>query len=225
MARTNIYQHFCPIARSLEVIGEKWSLLIVRDLLDGPQRFTDLIRGLPNITPKWLTMRLRELEAAGLLERTQEEGRREVWYALTAKGQELGPVIGALNVWGTRNAVRPLLPDEEVRPGRILDSLRGYLITARVRPARPLLLAFSFGDGKARGLRFDGRRWMREPEVEGADVTITTTPAQWVDLLATHPADPLAMIAVEGEPDAVAEVEQILLAMTRTRTKAPASAG
>jgi DNA-binding HxlR family transcriptional regulator len=99
MARTRTYNHFCPVARSLEVIGEKWSLLIVRDLLRGPQRFTDLLRGLNNITPKWLTLRLRELESAGIVERDQEPGRKEVRYRLTEKGAQLGP-IAALNVWG-----------------------------------------------------------------------------------------------------------------------------
>ena len=88
MARTRTYNHFCPVARSLEVIGEKWSLLIVRDLLRGPQRFTDLLRGLNNITPKWLTLRLRELESAGIVERDQEPGRKEVRYRLTEKGQK-----------------------------------------------------------------------------------------------------------------------------------------
>src|SRR5262249_12974716 len=63
------YQHFCPAARALETIGEKWSLLIVRDLLGGPRRFSDLRRSLAAITPKWLSARLRALEAEGIITR------------------------------------------------------------------------------------------------------------------------------------------------------------
>ena len=87
MARTKDYKHFCAAARSLEVIGEKWTLLIVRDLLRGPQRFSDLLRYLGPITPKWLSARLREMKEAGIVERDAQEGRREVWYGLTEVGR------------------------------------------------------------------------------------------------------------------------------------------
>src|SRR6266540_1580464 len=107
MAKTKTYAHFCPVARTLEVIGEKWSLLIVRDLLRGPQRFTDLLRYLGGITPKWLTLRLRELEAAGIVEADRVSGRREVWYRLTSKGNDLAPVVQALAVWGIDHTARP----------------------------------------------------------------------------------------------------------------------
>src|SRR6516165_9546129 len=92
-------QHFCPIALALEGLGDRWSFLIVRDLMRGPQRFSDLQRFLAGITPKRLTVNLRTLEAEGIIEREREEGRREVWYRLTEKGKDLGPVIEALKVW------------------------------------------------------------------------------------------------------------------------------
>src|SRR5439155_10263400 len=69
------YQHFCPAARALETIGEKWSLLIVRDLLGGPRRFSDLRRSLATITSKGLSARLRALEADGIVTRRSEERR------------------------------------------------------------------------------------------------------------------------------------------------------
>ena len=98
MAKSRIgYQHFCPAARALEVIGEKWSLLIVRDLLAGPRRFSDLRRSLTAITPRWLSARLRALEGDGIVER-EAASQREVWYRLTPKGQALAPVIDALLV-------------------------------------------------------------------------------------------------------------------------------
>src|SRR5437868_13068625 len=93
------YQHFCPAARALETIGEKWSLLIVRDLLGGPRRFSDLRRSLATITPKGLSARLRALEADGIVTR-EDVGEREVWYRLTPKVQALVSVFDALLVWG-----------------------------------------------------------------------------------------------------------------------------
>src|SRR5437773_9119681 len=93
------YHHFCPAARALETIGGKWSLLIVRDLLGGPRRFSDLRRTLTDITPKWLSARLQALESDGVVER-RTTGQRDVGYRLTPKGQALEPVIDALIVWG-----------------------------------------------------------------------------------------------------------------------------
>ena len=101
---TTTYGHFCPVARALEKIGDKWSLLIVRDLLRKPQRFTDLKEYLTHITPKWLTLRLRELEEAGIVQRDRQPGRREVWYRLTPAGRDLAPVMESLAAWGIRHA-------------------------------------------------------------------------------------------------------------------------
>jgi len=73
-----IYAQYCPVAHALELVGDRWSLLIIRDLLQKPQRFTDLLHYSSNITPKWLTARLRQLEQAGIIEREKHENRREV---------------------------------------------------------------------------------------------------------------------------------------------------
>src|SRR3954447_8920886 len=99
-----IYPHFCMMARALEDVGERWSLLIVRDLLPGPRRFTDLTRSLGGITPTRLTNRLRSLEAAGIVVREQPSSGREVWYSLTEAGRDLEPVVEALVHWGLEHA-------------------------------------------------------------------------------------------------------------------------
>ena len=109
-----IYRHFCMGARALEVVGERWSLLIVRDLLPGPRRFTDLVRSLDPITPTRLTDRLRRLEAAGVLERQPAESGNEVWYRLTDAGRDLGPAIDELAFWGIEHAREPPRADEPV---------------------------------------------------------------------------------------------------------------
>ena len=101
------YDHFCVTARALERVGDRWSLLVIRDLLTGAKRFTDLMDRLGGITPKTLSQRLRELEDAGIVTADREPGRREVWYRLTPAGADLGPVIDALGRWGLRACLAP----------------------------------------------------------------------------------------------------------------------
>lgn len=207
MPKTNTYGHVCTVARALEVIGEKWSLLIVRDLLYGPRRFTDLHRSLNNITPKWLTLRLRELEAAGLVERDHEEGRREVWYHLTPMGRGLGPVIGALNVWGMDYAMRPLEPDDRVDPAQLLAALTGYCITRRVRLPRDRRWLVDFERMGAYTIEYAGGRWSwHKGEPEGdPDLALRASPEAWVSFVLTpreQRREAAGALAMEGSEEA-----------------------
>jgi DNA-binding HxlR family transcriptional regulator len=98
------YGQACPVAQSLEFLGERWTLLIVRDLLPGPRRFQDLQTSLTGIAPNVLSDRLKTMEEHGLVERrfyTDHPPRAE--YALTERGQGLGLVVGALAQWGSRH--------------------------------------------------------------------------------------------------------------------------
>jgi DNA-binding HxlR family transcriptional regulator len=176
------YQHFCPAARALEVVGEKWSLLVVRDLLAGPGRFGDLRRSLTAITPKWLSARLRALEAEGVVTR-EAAGKREIWYRLTPKGQALEPVFDALLVWGLDHALGAPRPGEAIHPGRAMDGVARYLDRRRVRPEQPVSWIVRFGDDRSYTLRFDGRRWSRRRGEEPGDVVIDTSPEAWVRFL------------------------------------------
>jgi DNA-binding HxlR family transcriptional regulator len=99
------YGQRCPVAKTLEIVGDRWTLLVVRDLLGGPRRFQDLQTGLPGLAPNVLSDRLKLMEAHGLVARrlySDHPPRAE--YELTAKGHELGVVIGALASWGSRHA-------------------------------------------------------------------------------------------------------------------------
>src|SRR3954469_11248779 len=103
MAGKRSYGDRCGIARALDTVGERWALLVVRELLLGPKRFTDLRAGLPNLGPDVLAQRLRDLEAAGIVGRGAlgpPSGNRI--YELTPRGQELEPVVLALGAWGSR---------------------------------------------------------------------------------------------------------------------------
>ena len=202
------YQHFCPAARALERVGEKWSLLVVRDLLAGPRRFSDLLRSLTAITPKGLSARLRALEADGILKR-EAAGQREVWYRLTPKGHALQPVIDALLVWGLDHAVGPPRRGEAIHPGRAVDSITRYLERRGVRPTRPIAWALRFGGERSYTIRFDGHRWSRERGEAPADIVIDTTPEAWVRFLSLDRAGRqrwLRTARVTGRPKHVEEM-------------------
>ena len=92
------YGQYCSITRALELVGERWALLIVRDLLVGPRRYGELAAGLPRIPSNILAARLKELQTAGVIRRVPHS--RVIVYELTPYGRELEPVVLALGAWG-----------------------------------------------------------------------------------------------------------------------------
>lgn len=103
MARTQTYEDRCGIARALDLVGERWALLVVRELLLGPKRFTDLRSGLPKVSAEVLGQRLRDLELAGLVvRRTLPPPGAVRVYELTGRGAALEPVLLALGRWGSQ---------------------------------------------------------------------------------------------------------------------------
>src|SRR5579862_8527740 len=98
------YAQDCPVARTLDIVGEKWTLLILRDLVQkGPQRFQDLENGLAGVAPNTLSARLKTLEEEGVIEaRLYETHPPRYEYVLTPKGQALRPVLKTLRDWGER---------------------------------------------------------------------------------------------------------------------------
>jgi DNA-binding HxlR family transcriptional regulator len=104
------YGQSCPVARSLEFLGERWTLLIVRDLLAGAKKFQDLQGSLAGVAPAVLSDRLKVLEANGIVSRSfYSEHPPRAEYALTERGFELRPVVGALAIWGSRHLHTPSL--------------------------------------------------------------------------------------------------------------------
>jgi DNA-binding HxlR family transcriptional regulator len=95
------YGQYCPVAQALEVLGDRWTLLIIRDMLTGTTHFNDMRRGLPGISRALLTKRLQQLQDGGVIEkRIHESGRKTTEYRLTRAGMELENVIAALLTWG-----------------------------------------------------------------------------------------------------------------------------
>ncbi|MFT3834797.1 MAG: winged helix-turn-helix transcriptional regulator [Micropruina sp.] len=175
------YDDSCGIARALDLVGDRWSLLVVRELLLGPKRYTDLQAALRRIAPDILTQRLRDLEAGGLAERAEltGPGRARV-YRLTERGRELQPVLLALGRFGSRLPL-PEHP-EELSP----DAFAVALLTV-FRPERAAgvtaRIELVLGAERFTVVLDDGRlAVVREPE-SAHDATIETTPGVLTRLL------------------------------------------
>jgi len=169
------YDHFCLVARALENVGDRWSLLVIRDLLTGSKRFTDLMERLGGITPKTLSQRLRELEDEGIIEADRQPGRREVWYRLTPSGADLEPVVDALSGWGLRHAWRWPREGEPLHAEHLLRAAV-QAIDLTDGDHEPARWHFRL-DGTDYQVESDGDRWSlatRTPE-SPIDVAVTGT--------------------------------------------------
>jgi DNA-binding HxlR family transcriptional regulator len=203
------YDQYCPIAEALDVVGERWTLLIARELMTGPQRFTDLRGSLPGIPPNLLSSRLRELEDSGLVARRElpPPAARTV-YELTEEGRGLEPTLRALARWGI-SRLPP--PDEGVSPAA---AVRAALVSyarprAAVAPARTW--AAHVGDEVFTLELADNRvsYWKGEPG--RADLVVSADPA---DLIRMRRGDkrPGKRPAVRYQPndqELVAEFEAV----------------
>lgn len=137
------------MAKSVEVLGDRWCLLLVREMLRGVRRFNEFQRSVPGIPRSTLAQRLRHLERAGVAERRGSPGVRAVEYRLTEAGLGLGSVVGALNEWG----VRWLVPDArptELDPDGLMLWIRRHVLLDRLPPRR-VVIAFEM---RARRTRY-----------------------------------------------------------------------
>lgn len=142
------YGQYCPIAKALEVVGDRWTLLIVRDLLTGTTQFNELERGLPGISRALLAERLRRLQRLGIVERnTVDSGRSRSSYRLTRAGTELQAVIDALLVWGAAWAFESPTP-EDLDPLLLLWWMRGRVCAAEL-PEHRVVIQFDFRGARA----------------------------------------------------------------------------
>ena len=138
------YGQFCPVAKATEVIGEKWTLLVLRELFLGTTRFNDFQRSLSRMSPTLLAKRLRRLEECGIVIRKKLSGRRGFEYRLTAAGRELSPLMEVLAVWGMRWA-RGQLTDDELDVEFLMRDLQRRLQTEYL-PDGQTVICFMFGE-------------------------------------------------------------------------------
>jgi DNA-binding HxlR family transcriptional regulator len=142
------YGQFCPISKALEVLGERWALLVVREVLSGSARFGEIARHLPGCPPATLSKRLKELTAAGVLRRT--DGGDGIRYEATEAGWELFGVLEGLGRWGQRWARSSYGPDE-LDPDFLLWDLRTFLDPAGLGTDRAVVeVAVRVPEGSAR---------------------------------------------------------------------------
>jgi DNA-binding HxlR family transcriptional regulator len=152
---TRRYGQYCGLAKALELVGGRWSLLIVRELLTGPKRYTELQHGLPGIPTNILSSRLRELEEAGLVERSLLAHSSSVVYGLTAYGLDLEEAVVRLGVWGSKSLGRPG-EDAQFSLSALALALRGafdpskamglhFLLEIRLGDEPPLVVMVSDG--------------------------------------------------------------------------------
>jgi DNA-binding HxlR family transcriptional regulator len=173
------YDQYCPIAEALDVVGERWTLLITRELLAGPHRFTDLRSGLPGIPPNLLSSRLRELEEAGLIARRElpPPAARTV-YELTEEGRGLEPTLRALARWGIHRLPPP--DDGEVSPAVAVRAALVAYARPKATAAPERIWAAYIGDEVFTLQLRDGRvsYWKGEPA--HADLVVSADPAELI---------------------------------------------
>lgn len=175
---TREYKQFCGLARAMEVVGERWSMLVVRDLLNGPRRYTDLRKGLPAIPTNILSTRLKQLEEAGLAtRRALPHPERGVVYELTDYGRDLEPALIALGRWGARTMTEP-------RPG---EAITAEAVAMSFRTA--------FRPEQARGVDVGFEVRMGE-----FTIRLQITGGELAVGIGTHPAPDLVIERLSGHP-------------------------
>lgn len=129
---------YCPVAKSVEVLGDRWCLLLVREMLRGVDRFNELERSVPGISRSILAQRLRHLEREGIVDRRVGADGRATDYRLTEAGLELGGVVGALNDWGVRWRVPDGGPPD-LDPDGLMLWVRRHVVLDRLPPNRVVI--------------------------------------------------------------------------------------
>jgi DNA-binding HxlR family transcriptional regulator len=192
MAKMRTYGDGCSIARALDLVGERWALLVVRELLLGPKRYTDLRRGLPNVSPNVLSQRLDELEEAGIVRRRKLSPPAGAWvYELTEWGLELEPIVLSLGRWAAR--LRTASSDAPIASAdSVILAMRGLFDPAAAHGLHANY-ELRLGEDRFRVQVADDDIKVARGDADPADATIETDP------------DTLNAVLLEGRPLADAQ--------------------
>jgi DNA-binding HxlR family transcriptional regulator/putative sterol carrier protein len=219
------YQQYCALARALDVAGDRWTLLIVRELIPGSRRFTDLIDGLQGISRNLLTERLRDLEREGIVTRQElpPPAARQV-YELTDEGRDLAAALRPLIAWGTRR-MHQRAPSDTFHPRWAAVAMS---VLADREAAKGIAETYQFMIGRT-AFHFvvdDGVIHVRDGLAENPAVTWTTDENTWADIVAGKLTAPAAAetgnLTTHGEPKAENRFRQIF-SRTQMLTRAQAS--
>lgn len=206
------YGQFCPVAKAAEILGEKWSILILRELLYGSSRFNEFQRGIPGISPTMLAKRLKEFESAGLVTKHDHD------YYLTASGQQLAPVLREYAVWGMRWA-RGKISESELDVELLMSDMRRR-IRIEYLPADACTIEVRFSD-----LPDTSAHWWllvddeavslsAEPPGSEPDLVILsdlrTLTEMWMGDITLHTALARQRLMLKGRPQLIRTIEQWL---------------
>lgn len=205
------YRQYCFLAQALDLVGERWTLLVIRELLLGPRRFKDLLHGLPGIGTNLLSARLKELEASGLVRRaTLPPPAGSSVYDLTDYGQELWPAVVELTRWGSKAV--------DSSEDKIFRSEWGLLVfKAMFRPeaARGIKDTYEYRvDGEVFHVRVDdGTVETAEGRAVDPDVVLTTDAATFLALGSGRLSAPDAVAegraTIDGDPEALRRARKV----------------
>jgi DNA-binding HxlR family transcriptional regulator len=197
------YNQWAPDARALDLVGDKWTLLIVRDLASGPRRFVELQRVLPGISTEQLRSRLNRMVADDLLTRQRyREVPPRVDYELTERSRDLLPVIGALARWGYQWVWGSPQPGEAIDIGAVLRCMPGFAPAADVHGVVELTVRRPSGELRRYVLAHDeieGETTIEERSAPDADARIAGTERAWVEALG--PAATSSELVISGDEE------------------------
>lgn len=181
------YHQYCPLAKGAEIFAERWTPLVVRELLHGATRFSEIERGVPLMSKTLLSQRLRTLERAGIVERRPSRNGRGSEYHLTQAGEELRTVVDNLGAWGKRWAQHEIAPDER-DPGVLMWDLHRSINVGKL-PDRRIVVQFEFPDAPK-----NKRRYWLVLDATGVDLCMSD-PGFGIDVIVT--TDCLTLILVQ----------------------------
>ena len=203
------YDQYCPMAHALDLVGERWSLLVVRELMHGAKRYTDLVDALPGIGTNMLASRLRDLEANGIVtRRTLPPPAASRVYELTEYGRDLRPAMRELALWGARS-LGPPTEDAGLFTGWLGNAM-DIALAHRAPRGR-----FEFHVGDEVSSMIDGE--VRPGPIDDADVVVETTPQGIFDMFVERRVD---HVDVRGDRDLLAQ----LVDAAPPRAEVPATA-
>jgi DNA-binding HxlR family transcriptional regulator/putative sterol carrier protein len=207
------YHQFCATAKTLDLIGERWTLLIVRELLSGPKRFSDLHRALPGLGTALLSSRLHHLEAEGLVKASRLPApARSAAYELTEAGWELRPVVMAIARWGLRWALDSPESQDAFEPGWAVLGMQAIFDSDRARGV-DAVYEFRIGDEVLHARIEDGAIDSRYGPADRPDAIVVATPEAFAELASgrLRLSDAIVSGGVEatGDKRALAKLRQV----------------
>jgi DNA-binding HxlR family transcriptional regulator len=211
MDKRSGYSQFCPVAMAAEIVCSRWTALVLRELIAGSRRFNDIKRGVPRMSPSLLSKRLKELEAAGIVEGRRPEGGTVTEYHLTEAGEDLKTVIMPLGTWGQR-WVETQLSLRNLDPSLLMWDMRRNLKPVPI-PDRRCTIQFEYPE-----LPSAKRRWWLVVEAGGIDLCLVD-PGYDIDLHVRCPLRTMTAIWM-GHASVKGEIEAGRLELIGERTLA-----